>query len=94
MPQTMTMYCIDGSMKSIEIAAVNDRLAQLQEAVGGFVEVIALPGNRYLVVNEDGKMLNLPINVAATQLAADAGRLARGDFIVGNALLVPASAMN
>ena len=45
-------------------------LAELQAAVEGYIEVVRLPHDRYMVVNEDGSRLNLPINRLATVLAA------------------------
>jgi len=43
-------------------------LAQLQDMVGGYIEVINL-GKQQMVVNEDGLSLNLPPNKAASMLA-------------------------
>lgn len=59
-------------------------LEELQRIVGGYIEIIDL-GERYLVVNEDGKILRLQYNVIATNwyLVSRGG----SDYIVGDALL-------
>ena len=51
----------------------------------GFIQVIRLADGRSLVINEEGKLRELPLNVAATALYM-VGR-AWHDDIVGNALL-------
>ena len=40
--------------------------------------------SRYMVVNEDGKLLNLPRNLLATEILADVGVAAFGDVIAGD----------
>jgi Domain of unknown function (DUF3846) len=59
------------------------RLTALQQAVGGYIEVVTIPGERHLllVVNEDGRLKELPPNVTASQLA--------GQLIVGDVVLIP-----
>lgn len=58
-------------------------LPELQEIVGGYIEIVFLPNQFCLVVNEEGKLLNLPINPIATQIMHQFGI---PDIIVGNAL--------
>ena len=55
-------------------------LTELQAAVGGYIEHVALAGKMSLLVNEDGIRLNLPPNARASQIA--------GTGIVGDALLI------
>ncbi len=56
-------------------------LEEAQGAVGGYVELVELEGGgRQLIVNEEGLLLNLPVNPEATLLA--------GVLIVGPALLL------
>lgn len=43
-------------------------LAQMQELVGGFIEYVQLPNKMVMVVNEEGILRNLPVNVFATSL--------------------------
>lgn len=67
-------------------------LAQLQSLVGGWIEIVrggALPGvegDWFMIINEEGKTLQLPMNLRATNLMATAG-LHLSDYIVGTAIL-------
>lgn len=63
-------------------------LEELQGYVGGYIELINLPQNQFLVINEEGKLNNLPLNRKATSLARFCGAIARTDFIVGPALVI------
>lgn len=65
-------------------------LEELQTAVGGYIETIELLDGRVMVINEEGKLENLPKNPIATAVALDAG-IAKNDYIVGNALVCDAS---
>jgi hypothetical protein len=58
-------------------------LKALQTAVGGYVELVAMPGVRHLclLVDEDGLGKDLPENPAASLLA--------GQRIVGPAVVLP-----
>lgn len=42
-------------------------LKDLQAAVGGVIEEVSLDGGQ-LIVNEEGLLLNLPVNVIASEL--------------------------
>lgn len=74
-------------------------LEELQTVVGGYIEVVPAPlavvddGPMYLVLNEDGKRDNLPINGFATALYHQAGG-ARDDCIVGNVVLASRRELN
>lgn len=67
-----TLYKVDGSKEPLILTA-KTRLETLQKLVGGYIEVIhivnliaSLKGDKLavkdLVINEEGKLLNLPIN--------------------------------
>ena len=43
-------------------------LKAAQDFVGGYVEGITFPNGDYLIINEEGKFQNLPLNVEATNL--------------------------
>jgi hypothetical protein len=61
-------------------------LKELQAFVGGYIEIVFLTDSQIMVVNEEGKLDELPINVRATEIVR-----ARGieDTIVGDALVCP-----
>lgn len=72
------MKCAGFRIEGIEILNVLD---ELQRAVGGYIETLTLiPGKAVMIVNEEGRILGLPVNPAASSLA--------GTLIVGTALIV------
>ena len=58
-------------------------LQELQEFVGGYVDIVRLPQDQVLVVNDEGLRLDLPFNFQAS--------IAANNHIVGDALLCKAS---
>ena len=44
-------------------------LEWLQEQVGGYIEVVPVPGNQQLIVNEEGLLRGLKFNSLATMIA-------------------------
>jgi hypothetical protein len=43
-------------------------LAELQAIVGGLIDILETPDGRYLIINDEGKLLGMERNEAATQL--------------------------
>ena len=71
----------DGSM--VEIQPRNGRyfkFRELQKIVDGHIEILTLNGNEIMVVNEEGKIHDLPLNLQATELFGL-------DVIVGDVLV-------
>ena len=66
-------------------AAKHYTLTELQLAVGGFIEILALPNDQLLIVHAEGKLIGLPINHRATTLLV--GSRYEGAVVVGDALL-------
>ena len=58
-------------------------LAELQGAVGGYIELVQMEDDHYMVVNEDGLGRDLPFNDRATFL------LSNGSLIVGDVVICP-----
>lgn len=56
-----------------EVKEIKGELYEMQEIVGGYLEVIGIFGGIFCVLNEEGKLKGLPINF-----------IFGGDFIVGN----------
>ena len=74
----------DGSVESVEpLNGVDFTLGELKHFVGGYIEVVYLGSGWLMVVNEEGKLLNLPINRTATQLYGNPSN----DYIVGDVVL-------
>ena len=73
-------------------------LESAQKFVGGMVEGITFPNGDYLIINEEGKLKNLPVNVEATKLwratfTKDKYAFGYDDFVVGPAILIKAKAL-
>lgn len=78
----MAQY-IKAESKDIEVVTPSDgkrtfSLQELQSAVGGFIETIHLADGRIMVLNEEGRLLRLPINVTATRILGDVGSFVYG----------------
>lgn len=70
-------------VKTQEMNGLND----YQSVVGGWIESVATPsGDFSMYVNEEGKMMGLPLNRRATEMVAS--MLFQGDFIAGDAVIV------
>lgn len=60
-------------------------LSWLQEAVGGYIEIVRgffLPGEAYLVLNENGLFLDLPFNLFASFLYSGGAHPIVGDVVL------------
>jgi hypothetical protein len=79
------LYRTDGAQEAVK--PENKKyftLRELQAFVGGYIEVVFLNDNQIMVVNEEGKLCKLPINIRATKIITDQEI---EDVIVGNALV-------
>ena len=84
--------------KIIEDSKDEPTLKEAQEFVGGYVEGITFPNGDYLIINEEGKLRNLPLNPEATALWKatfdnDNFITGRNDFVVCPAILIKKSAL-
>ena len=73
-------------------------LKEAQDFVGGMVECITFPNGDLLIVNEEGKLRNLPLNPEATLLWKmtfdnDNYVTGRKDFVVGPAIYIKKHAL-
>ena len=79
-----TIIKTDGTEETIALLMrdCDERLRQLQDAVGGLVEIVGRTGDGgYVLANERGRLLDLPVNRSVSQ------RL--GYEVVGDCLLLP-----
>jgi len=82
-----TLLKSDGTKETITPAnGKTFTLKEMQTLVGGFIQIIGLPNGANLVMNEDGKIEELPYNLEATLLGEKAG-IATEDYIVGDVVL-------
>lgn len=68
-------------------------LKELQGFVGGLIEVIDIPGNRSMYLNEEGKYLGLGVNLVATAFLILAGGVP-GDYVMGTIAILDHSEIN
>ena len=63
-------------------------LEEMQEIVGGYIEIIRLNDGRIIIVNEEGLLQGLPVNIEATNILRRDHSTAQ--YIVGNAIVCDA----
>ena len=61
-------------------------LEELQNVVGGYIEILDLRNGQIIVVNEEGKLKGLPVNQIATEAYCMRFQ-PYGDIIVGDVVL-------
>ena len=88
----------ESKFKIISDSKDEPTLEQAQEFVGGYVEGITFPNGDYLIINEEGKLKDLPLNSEATMMWRatfdnDNYITGRKDFVVGPAILIKAKAL-
>ena len=71
---------------------------EVSKFVGGMVECITFPNGDLLLINEEGKLIGLPLNPEATALWRatfdnDNYITGRKDFVVGPAILIKKKAL-
>ncbi len=71
----------DGTEEAVESAAATWGLEELQKLAGGYIEVVAIPGDqaKIMLVNEDGLAERLKLNREASRIA---GRPIVGDAVI------------
>jgi len=73
-------------------------LKAAQKFVGGMVQGIEFPNGDYLIINEEGKLRDLPLNSEATMMwratfTKDKYLFGYDDFVVGPAILIKKDAL-
>jgi hypothetical protein len=84
--------------KIIEDNKDEPTLKSAQKFVGGMVECITFPNGDVLIVNEEGKLMNLPLNVEGTALwrttfTKDKYAFGYDDWVSGPAILIKHEAL-
>ena len=84
--------------KIIEDKKDEPNYKQVSKFVGGMVECVQFSNGDLLLLNEEGKIFNLPLNPEATALwratfTKDKYAYGYDDFVVGPAILIKAKAL-
>ena len=84
--------------KIIEDSKDEPDLKAAQKFVGGMVQGIEFPNGDYMIMNEEGKLMQLPLNPEATALwratfTKDKYLFGHDDFVVGPAILIKKDAL-
>ena len=89
--------------KPVEFKIIKDQkdepdLESAQKFVGGMVQGIEFPNGDYLIINEEGKLMGLPLNPEATTLwratfTKNKYLFGYDDFVVGPAILIKKDAL-
>ena len=71
----------------------------VSDFVGGMVECVTFPNGDLLLLNEEGKLMGLPLNPEATTLwrmtfTKDKYAFGHDDFVVGPAMVIKKDALN
>ena len=74
-------------------------LKAAQDFVGGMVEAVTFPNGDLLLLNEEGKLMGLPLNPEATTLwrthfTKETHLFGYDDFVVGPAMVIQKNALN
>ena len=72
---------------------------EVSKFVGGMVECITFPNGDLLLINEEGKLMDLPLNSEATMMwratfTKDKYAFGYDDFVVGPAILIKKQALD
>jgi hypothetical protein len=80
-----TLLRSDGTMEVLQPPnGINWSLTELQTLVGGDIEVVSTLDNKYLILDDHGKLKRKPLNIAATRIY----KYGRRDVIVGDAVVI------
>ena len=84
--------------KIIENKKDEPQYKEVSKFVGGMVECVTFPNGDLLLLNEEGKLMQLPLNPEATTLwratfTKDKYAFGHDDFVVGPAILIRKQAL-
>ena len=85
--------------KIIEDQKDEPKYKEVSAFVGGMVECVTFPNGDLMLLNEEGKLMQLPLNPEATALwratfTKDKYAFGHDDFVVGPAILIKKDALN
>lgn len=77
------LYRTDGTKERITPPSGEFSLEEMQTLVGGYIEIVRTIDDRFMVIDEEGKLKGKPLNIDATRLYL----YGRQDPIVGEAIV-------
>lgn len=81
-----TKFVPDGPSEEIRLPEGDVELTYLQSLVGGYIEFINFSDGSMMLINEEGKVMEMDLNRFATSLASIKGGLYPGDYVSGDAV--------
>jgi hypothetical protein len=85
----VTLITTDGNRKKVNIKTFDEaRQLVCNYQYNSSAEIVVLMDGSFILLDEEGKLKKLPINVVATDIAQDNNCLYPSDYIVGDVLLV------
>ena len=93
-----TLNTKESEFKIIADKKDEPKYEEVSKFVGGMVECITFPNGDLLLINEEGKLINLPLNPEATAIwratfTKDKYLFGHDDFVVGPAILIKKDAL-
>lgn len=76
---------VDGTIEKLKPAGKYLSLQELQKAVDGYIETVTVDKENLLIVNEEGRLKQLPVNEIASSMVLQ--------MIVGDVVLLKMSEM-
>ncbi len=76
-----TIIKADGTEETLTLEKTTS-LKTLQDAVGGYIELLHTKDGKYMLCNEDGKSMNLPPNEKATEMWVGQNEIILGDVVI------------
>ena len=67
---------------------VEPTLTEMQKFVGGYIEVVYLNKESMMIIDEEGKIKDKPLNKEATDIAHEHKAIYNTDYIAGDAMIL------
>jgi hypothetical protein len=85
----VTLIPVEGKKKIVSISTL-DQAKQIvcEYSYNSPIQVLVLMDGSFMIMDEEGKLKGLEINVRATEIAHENNLLYPSDFIVGDVILV------
>ena len=78
--------------KTRYIDDIEPTLEEMQKFVGGYIEVLHISKELTMVIDEEGKLNDKPINQEATNIAHEHEAIFEMDYIAGDVLILSGNA--